>query len=48
MKTAYIQRSTEDLNENMNVIREDVDLFLTNEKDGGRGPLEKLADLYCR
>lgn len=44
MRTVYVHRSTEDVDEDMDVVRRDVDLFLTADQ-GGKGPLEQLADL---
>jgi hypothetical protein len=45
--TVYIQRTTEDVGEDMASIRDDVDLFL----DGTRGDtscgLMELADMLC-
>lgn len=44
MNTVYIRRDTEDVDEDMDRIREEVDVFLEGSADD-RGPMEKLADL---
>lgn len=44
MKTVYIRRDTEDVDEDMDRIRKEVDVFLEGSADD-RGPMEKLADL---
>ncbi|PWY92566.1 haloacid dehalogenase [Aspergillus heteromorphus CBS 117.55] len=46
MRTVYIRRETEDLDEDMDVVREGVDVFL-EEGEGKGGPLKQLADLFC-
>ncbi|PYI07481.1 haloacid dehalogenase [Aspergillus sclerotiicarbonarius CBS 121057] len=42
MGTVYIYRNTEDLDEDMEVVRREVDVFLD-----GEGPLGQLAELFC-
>ncbi|OOF96638.1 hypothetical protein ASPCADRAFT_506273 [Aspergillus carbonarius ITEM 5010] len=42
MRTVYIYRDTEDLDEDMGVVRREVDVFLD-----GEGPLGQLAELFC-
>ncbi|KAJ9353646.1 haloacid dehalogenase [Paecilomyces variotii] len=44
MKTVYIRRDTEDVDEDMDRIRKEVDVFLEGSAHD-RGPMEKLADL---
>ncbi|GAD96288.1 hypothetical protein SCHCODRAFT_102954 [Paecilomyces variotii No. 5] len=44
MNTVYIKRDTEDLNEDMDQVRSEVDVFFEGSA-GDRGPMEKLADL---
>lgn len=46
MNTVYIRRDTEDLDEDMDRIRSEVDVFLEGGESGeDDGPLAKLADL---
>ncbi|RAK99843.1 HAD-like protein [Aspergillus ibericus CBS 121593] len=42
MRTVYIYRRTEDLDEDMEAVRRDVDVFLD-----GEGPLGQLAEMLC-
>ncbi|PLB48613.1 HAD-like protein [Aspergillus steynii IBT 23096] len=47
LKTIYIRRGTEDIEENMDTVRHDVDIFMEDhsiEQSDGRGPLTQLAD----
>ncbi len=44
MHTAYIQRPTEDLDENMDVIRKESDLFFDGTLGGVRCGLGELTD----
>ena len=44
MGTVYIQRATEDLDEDMDVIRDEVDLFLDGTEGGESCGLGELAD----
>ncbi|KAJ9268268.1 hypothetical protein DTO212C5_5596 [Paecilomyces variotii] len=44
MNTVYIRRDTEDVDEDMDRIRKEVDVFLEGSAHD-RGPMEKLADL---
>jgi len=44
MKTIYIQRTTEDLDEDMDRVKADVDLFIDGRDE--RGGLLKLAELW--
>ncbi|KAH8820242.1 HAD-like domain-containing protein [Xylogone sp. PMI_703] len=44
MKTAYIHRQTEDLDEDMEAVENEVDLFLTGRRKNN--PLEQLADFF--
>jgi hypothetical protein len=43
MRTVYIQRTTEDPDEDMDKVKADVDLFLDGANE--RGGLVKLAEL---
>jgi hypothetical protein len=45
MNTVYIRRDTEDLDEDMDRIRSEVDVFLEGGESEDDGPLAKLADL---
>lgn len=45
MGTVYIQCTTEDLDENMDVIRKEVDLFLDDTDDGKACGLGELAEI---
>jgi len=45
MRTVYIQRSTEDLGEDVTVIKGKVDLFIDGTKGGVEGGLGELADI---
>ncbi|PWY87894.1 HAD-like protein [Aspergillus sclerotioniger CBS 115572] len=42
LRTVYIYRNTEDLDEDMGVVQGEVDVFLE-----GEGPLGQLAELFC-
>lgn len=44
MHTAYIQRPTEDLDEDMSVIRKEVDLFFDGTRGGDSCGLAEVAD----
>jgi hypothetical protein len=44
MKTIYIRRTTEDLDEDMDKVKADVDLFIDGRDE--RGGLLKLAELW--
>ena len=44
MKTVYIQRTTEDANENMDIIRGEVDLFLDGTDGSESCGMNVLAD----
>ena len=45
MKTIYIQRSTEDLNEDMQRVRDEVDFFIDGTKGNERCGFGELADV---
>ena len=45
MRTAYIQRTTEDLHEDMEAVKANVDVFIDGKTTGKDYGLEKLADL---
>ena len=45
MSTVYIQRSTEDLTENMGTLRKDVDFFIDGTKGGKDCGLGELATI---
>jgi len=45
MSTVYIQRTTEDQMEDMNVVRQDVDLFLDGTGGSRDCGLSKLVDI---
>ena len=48
MRTVYIKRTTEDLTENMELVRKDVDFFIngtTGSKDCGLGELATILGL---
>ncbi|WRT65408.1 haloacid dehalogenase, type II [Kwoniella shivajii] len=47
MKTIYIQRDTEDPDEDMDIIRDQVDLFIDGRSSAGdKGGLMRLADSF--
>ena len=45
MSTVYIQRSTEDLTENMSTVRKDVDFFIDGTKGTKDCGLAELANI---
>ena len=45
ISTVYIQRSTEDLTENMNTVRKDVDFFIDGTKGTEDCGLAELANI---
>ena len=45
MKTAYIQRDTEDLDEDLAQVKKDVDFFLDGTKGSQDCGLAELADI---
>lgn len=45
MKTIYVQRSTEDLSENMEKVRDDVDFFIDGTGGDERCGFGELADI---
>ncbi len=48
MRTVYVKRSTEDLIEDMDLVRKDVDFFIngtTGSKDCGLGELAMILGL---
>lgn len=47
MKTVYIQRSTEDLDEDMSSLRKEVDFFLKGTSGSKECGLGELADILC-
>lgn len=47
MRTIYIQRDTEDPEEDMNVIRAEVDVFIDGRRaTGSNGGLRTLAGMF--
>ena len=47
MNTAYIQRMTEDLDEDMFIVQDEVDLFFDGTRGGESCGLGELADFLC-
>lgn len=45
MKTIYVQRSTEDLTENMEKVRDDVDFFIDGTAGDEKSGFGELADI---
>ena len=45
MKTVYVQRKTEDLTENMEQVRDDVDFFIDGTKGEETCGFGELADV---
>ncbi len=45
MSTVYIQRSTEDLHEDMDVVRSEVDIFIDGMAGDVKCGLGELADI---
>lgn len=45
MKTIYVQRSTEDLSENMEKVRDDVDFFIDGTGGDEKCGFGELADI---
>jgi hypothetical protein len=45
MRTVYIQRTTEDLDEDTDIIRGEVDVFIDGTKGRKEGGLGDLADI---
>ena len=48
MRTVYVKRSTEDLTEDMDLVRKDADFFIngtTGSKDCGLGELATILGL---
>lgn len=45
MKTAYIVRETEDMDENLENVRKEVDWFFDGDKGG---PLKELSDFFIQ
>lgn len=43
--TVYVQRTTEDVDENMATVRREVDLFIDGTEGAKSGGLGELADL---
>lgn len=48
MRTAYIQRTTEDPDEDMEKVKGDVDIFIGLEEKGGKVGLEQLTDFLLQ
>ena len=45
MKTIYVQRETEDLTEDMERVRDDVDFFIDGTGGDEKGGFGELADI---